>query len=133
MAYQTAIVEFPTSYKPKVIDWSNYESKTAKTEPKWRKENSNPETDIPSVYSKSVLNKIDGGLITFKGKDIAENATNFSTKQQCLLINNPLHPPNQIHSPIETTIMETTVGMLEEAFKAVKEECEEAFVGYPRR
>jgi len=77
MAYKTAIMEFPSSYGPKVIDWSTYESKATTTIPKWRKENASPPIDIPSVYSKSVLQKIDNGSINFDGKTIAAKSAEF--------------------------------------------------------
>ncbi len=77
MAYKTAIMEFPRAYGPKIIDWSSFESKPTETIPYWRKANETPPEDIPSVYSKTILQKIDNGSILFQGKAIAERSAEF--------------------------------------------------------
>lgn len=68
MSYTIAKVEFPERQNVKVIDWTEYEDKTIKSEPGWRKEeDGDPPTSSMSKFSEPVFTKIDNNEYKLDG------------------------------------------------------------------
>lgn len=71
LAYTTAKIEFPKTYRVKVTDWASYESKVKFTQPAWRKDNKEPTSYVVSNLASSIHAQIDEKKIKFTGNEIS--------------------------------------------------------------
>lgn len=70
-------IEFVGKFKLKNVDWSTYKSKVHHTEPKWRKEEISPPTDMENRYAAQLIARVKRGNESFEPASVKSDFENF--------------------------------------------------------